>query len=214
MKIQLALDRLDLKKCHDILSETSDLIDIVEIGTSLIFEHGIKIISDFRKRYPALILLADTKIVDSGDFESRLFYNQGADIVTVLGLASDNTILAVKATAIAYRKKVMADMIGISKPIDRIKQLADLGIDYVCLHQGIDDQSGDKTFEKKLSAYTEVFDNVGSLKHIKFAIAGGLNPDKIEGIKHLSPEIGIVGSYITSKNEGWREAVESIKAVV
>ena len=41
MKLQLAIDRVTLEDAINILEDTQEFIDIVEIGTSLIKDYGI-----------------------------------------------------------------------------------------------------------------------------------------------------------------------------
>ena len=43
MKLQLALDLLDIKKINLIINETIEFIDVIEIGTPLIMKYGITI---------------------------------------------------------------------------------------------------------------------------------------------------------------------------
>jgi 3-keto-L-gulonate-6-phosphate decarboxylase len=44
-------------------------------------------------------------------------------------------------------------------------------------------------------------------------VAGGVNPDLIQGMSHFQPEIVVVGSYITDSTEP-REAVEKVRKVM
>lgn len=214
MELQLALDRLSIKKCHAILSETLDLLDIVEIGTSLILEHGAKIVEDFRKAYPKVRLLADTKIMDSGGYQSELFYKAGADMVTVLGQASNKTIWATREKAVFYERKIMVDLINIPSPLERVRQWEDWHIEYICLHQGSDDPLGNQTLFQRPGGLTNRSVSPYVFEHTKLAIAGALTPEKIEKMKYLPFEIAIVGGYVTERNKGWRKAVRSIKAVL
>ena len=54
MKLQIALDTLTLKECIELLDETKDYIDIVEVGTPFIIEKGMKPVKKFSKRYKEL----------------------------------------------------------------------------------------------------------------------------------------------------------------
>ena len=92
MKLQIALDTLTLKECIELLDETKDYIDIVEVGTPFIIEKGMKPVKKFSKRYKDLEILADTKIMDAGELEAEIAFKAGADIVTVLGVTHDETV--------------------------------------------------------------------------------------------------------------------------
>src|SRR5271169_2406278 len=92
MKLQLALDHLQLSDALGLLERAADLIDIVEAGTPLLLSEGVRAVREIRRRFPPLTVLADFKIMDAGELEASLAFDAGADIVTVLGAAEDVTI--------------------------------------------------------------------------------------------------------------------------
>ena len=59
MKLQLALDLVDIDGAKLILDELHDIIDIVEIGTPFLIKEGVKAITEIKKTYPFLDVLAD-----------------------------------------------------------------------------------------------------------------------------------------------------------
>lgn len=69
MKIQLALDRIDLERAKGIAKEAKDYIDIIEVGTSLIKDYGKKAVSFIKKNFKDKIILADVKTCDEGEYE-------------------------------------------------------------------------------------------------------------------------------------------------
>ena len=66
MKLQIALDFLELEDALRIAREVIDYIDIVEIGTPLILREGLKAVREAKKNFPQKIILADLKIADAG----------------------------------------------------------------------------------------------------------------------------------------------------
>ncbi len=60
VKLQIALDG-DLLSAQTILSQVHPFIDIVEIGTPLIYQEGMRAVRQIRETYPDLTLLADLK---------------------------------------------------------------------------------------------------------------------------------------------------------
>ncbi len=84
-----------------------------------------------KEKFPKVIVLADTKIVDGGDIESQDAFESGADIVTVLAVAADATIQAVVTTARKHGKKVMADMINVDDVAKRALELDSFGLDII-----------------------------------------------------------------------------------
>jgi 3-hexulose-6-phosphate synthase len=207
MKLQLALDLVDINEAKFILNEVKDLIDIVEIGTPFIIKEGVRAIAEITNAYPLLEVLADVKIIDAGDHEARLAYDAGADIVTVLGAAANMTIQKVVRTAREYQKKVMVDLIAIENIEQRAIQIDKLEVDYICVHTASDVQAqGENPLEnlKRLKAIVQ---------NAKLAVAGGITAETLQYIIPYQPEIVIVGSAITTKQDKRQAALELRKVM-
>lgn len=207
MKLQLALDLVDCQGAKAILSEVHDLIEIVEIGTPFLLKEGVRAITEIKNAYPLLIVLADVKIMDGGDYEARLAYDAGADIVTVLGAAASVTIQNVVKAARAYQKHVMVDMIAVEPIEQRAVQIDRFGVDYICVHTGTDVQAQGKGPLDELQRVSAITRNA------RIAVAGGINRETLPQILPYHPEIVIVGGAITAKTDK-RQAVLAIKEVM
>lgn len=207
MKLQLALDLVDINGAKFILNEVQDLIDIVEIGTPFIIKEGVRAVAEIKQAYPFLEVLADVKIMDAGDHEARLVYDAGADIATVLAVAANVTIQKVVKTAREYQKKVMVDMIAVEHIEQRAIQVDKIGVDYICVHTASDVQEqGENPLEalKRLHAVVQ---------KTKLAVAGGITPEMFQHIIPYQPEIVIVGSAITTKQDKRKAALELKKVM-
>ncbi|SVD65907.1 uncharacterized protein METZ01_LOCUS418761, partial [marine metagenome] len=192
MKLQVAFDLQSSDEVLKFLEKNGDLIDIVEIGTPLIMKEGVKSIQKIKKNYPKQTVLADLKIMDAGLLEAQIGFDAGADIVTVLGLASKKTLNSVKQTAVKNGRKVMVDMINHPYPEKKWKELMKMGIDLCCLHTANDDTKDGETPLNDLKR----FYNLHGGENI--AVAGGINPDLIRKINIFHPEVVIVGGYIAN----------------
>ena len=190
MKLQIALD-IDWSKASRILEQVQAYIDIVEIGTPLIFLEGLSLVERVREQFPGLMILADLKIVDAGEMEASLAFQAGVDIVTVLGLAPDSTILGALESARIYQKQVMLDMMQVQDLLARSRWVLDHGADYICAHLAHDLQDGNQSHLSNLRTLRE------NLPGAKLAIAGGIDLETIEALKPLDPEIIIVGKAIS-----------------
>jgi 3-hexulose-6-phosphate synthase len=190
MKLQIALDT-DWNKASTILKQVHEYIDIVEIGTPLIFREGLSLVGRVREQFPELMVLADLKIVDAGEMEASLAFQAGVDIVTVLGFAPDQTILGTLKAARTYQKQVMLDMMQVQDLLARSRWLLDNGVDYICVHLAHDLQDGDQSYLSNLRTLRE------NLPQAKLAIAGGIDLETIDLFKHVGPEIIIVGKAIS-----------------
>jgi 3-hexulose-6-phosphate synthase len=207
MKLQLALDLVDIDGAKLILDELHDIIDIVEIGTPFLIKEGVKAITEIKNAYTFLDVLADVKIMDAGDYEAKLAYDAGADIVTVLGVAADVTIQNVVNAAREYQKKVMVDMIAVRGIENRATEIDNMAVDYICVHTASDVQHQGKNPFEELQRVHRV------LRRAKPAVAGGITAERLQSLIPYRPEIVIVGSAITSKPDK-RKATIDIQRVI
>ncbi len=204
MKLQVAFDLQSSDEILNFLEKNGDLIDIIEIGTPLIIKEGLKSVLKIKKKFPKQTVLADLKIMDAGLLEAQIGFDAGADIVTVLGLASTKTLNGVKQAAVKNEKEVMVDMINHPCPENKWSELKNMEMGFCCLHTANDDTKDGETPLNDL----ERFYNLHGGKNI--AVAGGINPDMIRKINSFHPEIVIVGGYIAnSRNQ--RDALEEIR---
>ncbi|MCD6510034.1 MAG: orotidine 5'-phosphate decarboxylase [Thermoprotei archaeon] len=203
MKLQVALDLLNLDEAITIAEKAlKGGADIIEAGTPLIKYNGMKAVKELHERFPSVPIVADMKIADVGYVEAEMAFRHGADIVTVLGLASDTTIKAAMKAAREYKGKVMADLMLVKDKLRRAKELEALGVDYILVHTGIDEQS------IGLDPFEDVRNLSGKIR-TPLAIAGGINDRNIIILRDLNVSIVIVGGFIT-KSPNPEEAVRRI----
>ncbi len=202
MKLQLSLDMLDLKEALACLEETQNSVDIIEVGTPLALSCGVRAISAIKDQYPGKEILADFKIMDGGNFEASLAFEAGADIVTVLGVASENTIAGAISAARKCQKSIMVDLIGIVEIRSRIVLMEKIGAGYACLHTGVDNQNELNSPVAQLVIAKQVVTTT------KLAIAGGINLRNIGDIVGYKPEIVVVGAGITSQPDRAKAAAD------
>lgn len=207
MKLQLALDDLSLEEALELTEEVNEFIDIIEIGTPMIIEYGVKPIEIMKKQFPQLEILADLKIMDAGYYEAEEALKVGADYITVLGVTDNLTIQGCVDAAKDYHGKVVVDMICVDNLKERIKKVEELGVDIVSVHTGVDQQAMGRTPLDDLKIMKE------AVRKAKISVAGGISTDTIEKYKALSPEIIIVGSGITHAKNA-KEAAKKIKQVI
>lgn len=169
MKLQLALDLVDIAGAKEIVSEVAEFIDVVEIGTPIVINEGLHAVKAIKEAFPALTVLADLKIMDAGGYEVMKAVEAGADIVTVLGVSDDSTIKGAVEEAKKTNKEILVDLINVKDIKARAAEVDALGVDYVCVHSGYDHQAEGKNSFADLHAIKSV------VKRAKTAIAGGLS---------------------------------------
>lgn len=202
MQLQLALDFITTEEAIDVLRKVGDGIDIVEVGTPFVIDEGIHAVREIRQAFPSLKILADLKIMDAGEHETTSAINAGADIVTVLGVASNATIRASLAAAKKVGKEIMVDLIDVPDIEKRAAELDALGVDYLCVHTAFDVQSTGKNPLMELQVVKK------ATKSAKTAVAGGIKLSTLGEIVAEKPAILIVGGGITGQADKRAAALE------
>ncbi|MFD1413351.1 3-hexulose-6-phosphate synthase [Oceanobacillus jeddahense] len=204
MKLQLALDRLTREECLFIIHETEKEIDWIEVGTSVIKEYGMSLVREIRELYPDKMIVVDMKTLDTGGHEAIQSFEAGADITTVMAIASDRTITDTLEIAAKYGKRVMVDLLEVTSK-SRVQQLKGLGVDLVGVHIGKDKQVPGK-FDKKHFSIVKDFD-------LEVSVAGGIDFENLPGVLTCKPDIVIVGSTI-SKASNSKYSARRIKDTI
>ncbi|SHF28440.1 3-hexulose-6-phosphate synthase [Thermoanaerobacter uzonensis DSM 18761] len=202
MKIQLALDRINIESAIKIVEKVYDYIDIIEVGTSLIKDYGISSVGKMRKQFPDKLILADLKTMDEGEYEFKTAYSAGADIATVMGVTPLNTISLCYDVAQKYKKSIMIDLMETNE--SRITNLKKFKEAIFCIHIAKDEIEKDfESYFQKMKLY------ISELPHL--AIAGGINIEllnKLNKTRIIKPEIVIIGSAITKAFDMQKAAKE------
>lgn len=207
MELQLALDLVDIPEAKELVKEVEPYIDIVEIGTPVVINEGLRAVKEIKEAFPHLKVLADLKIMDAGGYEVMKASEAGADIITVLGVSDDSTIQGAVAEARKRNKKIMVDMINVSNIEERAKQVDTFGVDYICVHSGYDHQAAGKNSFEELAAIKRV------VKNAKTAIAGGIKLETLPEVIQARPDLVIVGGGITGHADKPFAAAEMQKLI-
>jgi 3-hexulose-6-phosphate synthase len=191
MKLQLAFDFLQVPEILRLLGQVQDLVDLVEIGTPVIIRDGLQAVRRLKQAFPELVLVADLKIMDGGEYEASLAFEAGADWVTVLALADEVTIGQAVKAARSYKASVMADMIGVTDIARKAATVEELGAGCVCVHTAIDVQHTGRNPLRELREIKSL------LRNACVAVAGGVDARTIAEVSREEPDIVIVGGGIT-----------------
>ncbi len=202
--LQVALDLLNENRALKIAKDSVEGgADWVEAGTPLIKSEGMKIVRKLKQNFSDKIIIADLKTMDTGALETEMASKAGADIICILAAADDETIKEGLKSARRYGSKIMVDLIGVKDKTKRAKELEKIGVDYLCIHIGIDEQmKGKKPFEIIKKIYKET--------NIPIAVAGGINSETAPDAINAGANVIIVGGAIT-KAKNVTRATEIIK---
>ena len=195
MKLQLALDDISLRDALVLVERVQEHIDIVEVGTPLIIEEGLAPVRELKARFPHLEVLADTKIMDAGEYETRSALEAGADYVTVLGVTDLTTVMGCLKSAKRYGRTVVVDMICVDDLRGRIEQLEGTGVSALAVHTGVDQQAMGRTplddlrLMKACSRNSNIF------------VAGGITLESLPRYIALGADVMIVGGGIRHSSD-------------
>lgn len=195
MKLQLALDDIKLEDAIELVGKVRNYVDIVEIGSPFIIDCGMEPVKRIKELYPELEVLADTKIMDAGEYEAELTYLAGADYCTVLGATDTLTIKGCLDAAKKYGKKVFVDMICVKNVEERVAEIEAAGVDCIGVHTGVDLQAAGVTPLDDLKRIK------GASKQSMISVAGGINVNTVEEYMKAGADIVIVGGGINHADD-------------
>jgi len=205
--VQIALDFVNLNRALRVAeAAAAGGADWLEAGTPLIKSEGLDCLRALRRGFPQKTLVADMKIMDVGRIESESAFKAGANVVCVLGVADDSTIRECVEAAKNYGGRVMVDLLGLSDPTRRAKEVEKMGIDYIGMHTSIDEQMRGKD---PFSQLREVSRTVS----VPIAVAGGINSETAAKAIDAGASVVIVGGAVIKAKDP-REATRLIKEAI
>ncbi len=204
----MALDLLELDRSIQIAKEAvSGGADWIEAGTPLIKSEGMNSVREMKKALPGTKIVADMKTVDTGATEVEMAAKAGADIVAMLAVSDNSTIEDALRAAHKYGVQIMMDLLTVPDPVARSRELDELGVDYICVHVGIDQQmTGRDTIDFLKQIVKEV--------NTPVAAAGGIDASSGEEAIANGAAIVIVGGNVvrsadvTASARKIREAID------
>jgi len=207
--LQVALDFSDLHRALKVAEEAVEGgADWLEAGTPLIKSEGLNAVRELRKRFPGRKIVADMKTMDAGSVEVEMAAKAGADVVVILGVSDDSTVREAVEAGKRYGAEVMADLIGVERMAERASRLEELGVSYLCVHVGIDQQMRGVNPIKVLK-------ELSGRVRIPLAIAGGINSETAVEAVEAGASIVIVGGAIikaADASEATRRIKEALKS--
>lgn len=205
--VQIALDFVNLNRALKAAeAATAGGADWLEAGTPLIKSEGLDCLRALRKKFPQKTVVADMKIMDVGRIESESAFKAGANVVCVLGVADDSTVRECVEAAKNYGGRVMVDLLGVSDPTRRAREVEKMGIDYIGMHTSIDEQMRGKD---PFSQLREVSRKVS----VPVAVAGGINSETAAKAIDAGASVVIVGGAVIKAKDP-REATRVIKEAI
>ena len=126
MKLQVTIDRVSLDYAKEIASKLDPIVDIIEMGTSLVKDYGCYALQKDQLGIHHAELLLDTKTIDEGKYEFEQGFAIGADILTVMGASAIGTLTTCYQVAEKAHRQMFIDLMEVNK--EKTQQL--LGFDH------------------------------------------------------------------------------------
>jgi 3-hexulose-6-phosphate synthase len=208
-KLQVAIDLLTTEDALALAAKVAPYVDIIELGTPLIKNMGSAVITAMKKAHPDTLVFADLKTADAGELEADIAFKAGADLVTVMGAAGNATIIGAVKAAKAHGKGVVVDTIGYPDRVKRAQEVIDLGVEFVELHAGLDEQW--------TAGYSiQVLIDEAARAGVPVSIAGGVNLSNITAVIEAGAQVAVAGAAIYGAEDpaaaakALREAIDAV----
>jgi 3-hexulose-6-phosphate synthase len=150
---------------------------------------GSTVITAMKNAHPDKLVFADLKTADAGELEADIAFKAGADLVTVMGAAGDATIIGAVKAATAHGKGVVVDTIGYPDRVRRAQEVIKLGVEFVELHAGLDEQW---TAGYSIQVLIDEAARVG----VPVSVAGGVNIDNVAAVVRAGAKVVVAGAAI------------------
>lgn len=205
MKLQLTLDSPSVEDCLDLVLATRDYVDVVEVGYPLLVEEGLSLVHHVKHAFPEKVTLADAKIFHSGGYVARKCFERGANVVTVLGFASDETFRAVLEVAHEYGGSVVGDLAGTENAVARALELEALGVGEVVVPSGFGPDGNEPSEVSDRGEQPAdvvplrmLLDLNAQLSTTRTAVVGNIGLDNIDDVVAARPFTILVGRAIVA----------------
>ncbi len=205
-KLQVAIDLLSTEAALELAAKVAPYVDIIELGTPLIKQEGLKVVTAMKNAHPDKIVFADMKTADAGELEADIAFQAGADLVTVMGAVDDATIAGAVKAAQKYGKGIVVDTIGVKDRVKRAQEVSILGVAFVELHAGLDEQA-------KPGYSIQTLIEEGRKAGVPFSIAGGVNINSVKDVIAAGAQVAVAGSALYNAKDP-AEAAKALKAAI
>lgn len=199
MRLQIAFHQANLDMALAIAAQVADYADIIEVGSLILYAHGLPAVHAFRERFPQKTLLVDTKIINRGKDITQLFSTANPDWLTVMAGTHKHIIHAATNAAHAHKIKVMLDLFNSSSMGQAALEAESLHVDALVMHASSSNEQD--PFE-----FINNWEMVRGNTKLPIFVATQATRQTIDKILDLKPDGLILGSTITQAEDPIAEA--------
>lgn len=208
--IQVSIDVTSIEEAMELArASVSAGVDWLEAGTPLILAEGLHCVEAMRAEFPDTPIVADLKTMDGAGLEAEMMFKAGADMVVVMGVAHDASIVEQVKMAKAYGGKVMCDVMLCEDKPGRAKEAQDLGVDYIIVHTGFDERN----MIPGLSPLDDLQDVLDAVD-IPVQAVGGLTITQGIETLDMGAEIVVFGAPLVISNEAFEASEDDMEGLL
>lgn len=206
MKLQAAIDRVSLDQAIALARKLDPIVDIIEIGTSLIKDYGFYALNKEKLGLQHAELLLDAKTIDEGQYEFEKGFETGADILTVMGAASQGTLETTYEVTQKYGRQMFIDLMEVND--EKLADITQFSNAIYGLHHAKDD-TGSFDATDSVASFHQKYPQIKRIN-----VAGGIDLNQARKLKAQGlAETVIVGSKIVKAADPVAAAKEFMKEV-
>ena len=208
--IQVSIDVTSMEEAMELAHAAVRAgVDWLEAGTPLILAEGLHCVRALRTEFPDVPIVADLKTMDGAGLEAEMMFKAGADMVVVMGVAHDASIIEQVKTAKQYGGKVMCDVMLCPDKPGRAREAQELGVDYIIVHTGFDERNMIPGLSP-LDDLPAVLDAVD----IPVQAVGGLSISQAIETLDMGAEIVVFGAPLVISNEAFAVAEDDFEGLL
>lgn len=205
MKLQISYNFTQLTTALEVAKKTATYADIIEIGSSLLFAEGLRVVRAFQEQFPNKPICVDTKIIEAAQDVIKMGAYQGATYFTVLAGASSHVIKNSAMAAHGQRAMIMLDLIDAPSTGQSAMDASILEADYLLFHRTMPSlgiaELHDEWLQVKGNTTVPIF------------IAGKIDRASLIHFYNLKPAGMIIGNAITHADNPESEA-QHFKSII
>jgi 3-dehydro-L-gulonate-6-phosphate decarboxylase len=190
--LQVALDYTSLPQALVMAALVAPEVDIIEIGTPLCKAAGLEAIRAVREVCPDKLILADFKTPDVGGLEASMAFDNGADMITVIGGAAIATVRQAYSVTQEYGKEMLMELTGVRDILARAAEWRQIGIDRIVYHREWDAQDAGREWGEEDKITIRQLIDMG----YKVTVTGGITLELLPFFADLPAAVLISGRGI------------------
>lgn len=198
MKFQITYNVPDLEYALIAAQASAKYADAITVGTLLLYQSGTHAIREFRKQFPDKTIVADAKLCDHATDGITMLVNAGANVITTLAGADQDTLYKAAQTAHNLGAKIALDLLDSFSVGQSAMDAEQLGVDMLIFRRFHDVQDGDNLFEQ--------WETTQGNTSLPIFFAGNVNRNNINRVINLNPYGIIIGHAVTKASNPALEA--------